>query len=256
MLIKVAIVERDLKVLKNLVQLINSTKGFCCVSEHPRAEFVIKKIAISMPDVVLMGIDLPGMNGVEITRRLKRKFPEIRVVMLTVYENISIFINALSAGVCGYLPKHSSPEQIIETIRDAHGGGSPISSVNARGLMDVFQQTLVPVQGYGKLSMRELQVIDLLAKGFTYKEISRQLDLSYSTVHTHIRHIYTKLQVKSRTSAVAMHLRHVAGWMDQAKLGRAGVSDGNGSRPERACPSVGTLEGFERPPPRLSKQKT
>jgi DNA-binding NarL/FixJ family response regulator len=210
MSIKVAIVEDDPLVLKYLAQLLDSTEGFHCTSGHPNAENALKEIPLSHPDVVLMDINLPVMNGVECVRRLREKLPETPVVMLTAFENTNIVLSALASGACGYLLKRSSSEQIITAIRDAFNGESPMSSAIARKLVGLFQQAAAPVGGYNKLSMREQQVIDYLAKGWTYNEIAVKLEVSYATVHTHIKHIYKKLQVGSRTGATALHLRHIA----------------------------------------------
>jgi len=204
--ISVSIVEDDVKVRGSLARLIDSTENFCCVSQHPDAENALKDIPVIKPEIVLMDINLPGMDGVECVRRLKQLLPQAQVVMLTVYENTNIIFGALTAGASGYLLKRSSPEQIIDAIRDVHNGGSPMSSHIARKVVASFQKVAEPVHEYEKLSTREQQVLDYLAKGFLYREISDELKISYATVHTHIRHIYEKLQVRSRTEAVTIHL--------------------------------------------------
>ncbi len=207
--IKVSIVEDDVKVRGSLARMVDSAAGFVCVSQHPDAENALKEIPVSQPEVVLMDINLPGMNGVDCVRRLKEILPKIQVVMLTVYENTNIIFSALSSGASGYLLKQSSPEQIIEAIREVHAGGSPMTSHIARKVVASFQKIINPSQDYQKLSLREQQVIDWLAQGHTYQEIADALKISYATVHTHIRHIYEKLHVRSRTEAVTVHLRHV-----------------------------------------------
>src|ERR1035438_572980 len=130
--IPVAIVEDDVKVRGSLARLIDSTEGFTCVSQHPDAENALKEIPVSLPEVVLMDINLPGMNGVDCVRRLKELLPKIQVVMLTVYENTNIIFSALASGASGYLLKQSPPEQTIEAIREVHAGGSPMPSHIAR----------------------------------------------------------------------------------------------------------------------------
>ncbi|HEU6448699.1 MAG TPA: response regulator transcription factor [Verrucomicrobiae bacterium] len=207
--INVSVVEDDVKVRSSLARLIDSTEGFCCVSQHPDAENALKEILITKPDVVLMDINLPNMNGVECVRRLKTLMPELQVIMLTIYENTNIIFNALSVGASGYLLKQSSPEELIDAIRDVHNGGSPMTSHIARKVVASFQQVSNPVHEYEKLSLREQQVLDYLARGFLYREIAEALQISYATIHTHIRHIYEKLHVRSRTEAVTVHLQHM-----------------------------------------------
>ena len=209
--ITVSIVEDDVKVRGSLARLLDSSEGFTCASQHPDGANALKEIPVSLPQVVLMDINLPGMNGVECVRRLKEQLPAIQVVMLTVYENTNIIFSALSSGASGYLLKQSSPEQIIEAIREVHRGGSPMTSHIARKVVASFQKITNPSKDYEKLSLREQQVIDWLAQGDTYQEIADALKISYATVHTHIRHIYEKLHVQSRTQAVTIHLQHVGG---------------------------------------------
>jgi DNA-binding NarL/FixJ family response regulator len=207
--INVAIVEDDVRLRGTLARLIDSTKGFCCVSQHPSAENALTELVVTKPDVVVMDINLPGLNGVECVRRLKELLPGIQVVMLTVYENTNIIFSALAAGASGYLLKQSSPEQIVEAIREVHHGGSPMTSHIARKVVASFQQIANPIHEYEKLSLREQEVLDHLARGFLYREIAEKLNLSYATIHTHIRHIYEKLHVRSRTEAVTKHLHQV-----------------------------------------------
>jgi DNA-binding NarL/FixJ family response regulator len=209
--IKIAIVEDDVRVRNSLARLIDSTEGFCCVSQHPTAENALAELKVTRPEVVLMDINLPGLNGVECVRRLKELLPETQAVMLTVYENTNVIFSALAAGASGYLLKKSSPEQLIEAIREVHNGGSPMTSHIARKVVASFQQVTNPVHDYEKLSLREQEVLDYLAKGYLYREIAERLKISYPTVHTHIRHIYEKLHVRSRTQAVTKHFQQVGG---------------------------------------------
>lgn len=209
--ITVSVVEDDVKLRSSLARLIDSTRGFTCVSTHPSAENALKELPISKPQVVLMDINLPGMNGVECVRQLKVLMPEAEILMLTIYENTNIIFSALSAGASGYLLKRSAPEKIIEAIQDVRVGGSPMTGHIARKVVASFRKITQPQHDYEKLSVREQQVLDWLAKGRTYQEIAEALNISYTTVNTHIRHIYEKLHVRSRTQAVAMHLGFVKG---------------------------------------------
>jgi DNA-binding NarL/FixJ family response regulator len=209
MSIKIAIVEDDVRVRGTLARLIDSTEGFHCVSQHPSAENALTELPVTRPEVVLMDINLPGMNGVECVRRLKELLPASQVMMLTVYENTNIIFSALAAGASGYLLKKSSPEQLIEAIREVHNGGSPMTSHIARKVVASFQQVADPVHEYEKLSLREQEVIDCLAKGYLCREIAERLTISCNTVNTHVRHIYEKLHVRTRTEAVIKHFQQV-----------------------------------------------
>jgi len=204
--ISVSIVEDDKGLRDALVKLIGQSSGFQCSSQHPSAENALKEIGAINPEVVLMDINLPGMNGVECVRRLKIMLPRTQIIMLTVYNKIEHIFDALSAGATGYLLKQTRPDELLDAIRDVHGGGSPINSSIARKIVQSFQKTAASGSETANLSPRESEVLNLLAKGYLYKEISERLDLSFSTVRTHVRHIYEKLHVRSRTEAVTKHL--------------------------------------------------
>jgi DNA-binding NarL/FixJ family response regulator len=143
---------------------------------------------------------------VECVRRLKPVFPGTQIIMLTVYQNTENIFNALAAGATGYLLKQTPPAELLVAIREVHEGGSPMSSHIARKIVQSFQKPAPTAREAQTLSPREAQVLDLLAKGYLYKEIADTMRVSYATVHTHIRHIYEKLHVRSRTEAVAKHL--------------------------------------------------
>lgn len=204
--INVSVVEDNARVRGGLVHLINLSEGFKCVSQHPTAEAALQDLPAAKPDVVLMDINLPGINGVECVRQLKSNLPQTQVVMLTVYEDTEMIFKALTAGATGYLLKQTPPNELLNAIRDVHRGGSPMTSHIARKIVASFQQAPAPSRGLENLTPREQEVLDHLAKGFLYKEIADALGISYDTVHAHIRRIYEKLQVRSRTEAVAKHL--------------------------------------------------
>jgi DNA-binding NarL/FixJ family response regulator len=153
-----------------------------------------------------MDINLPGMDGVECVRRLKQTAPEIQVIMLTVYEDTENIFNALAAGATGYLLKRTSTKELLAAIQDVQRGGSPMTTHIARKVVQSFQRAGASPQPTENLSPREQEVLDFLAKGFLYKEIADNLGISYETVHTYIRRIYEKLQVRTRTEAVAKFL--------------------------------------------------
>jgi DNA-binding NarL/FixJ family response regulator len=207
MSIAVSIVEDDPGVRSSLVKLINSSPGYRCVSQHASAENALDEIPKLKPDVTLMDINLPGLSGVECVRKLKPLLPRTQVIMLTVYQNTENIFKALAAGATGYMLKQTPPAELLAAISDVNAGGSPMSGHIARKIVQSFQQA--PPEPYNPaeaLSPREAEVLDLLAKGFLYKEIADQMKISYATVHTHIRHVYEKLHVRSRTEAVAKHL--------------------------------------------------
>src|SRR6266851_4682194 len=206
MSIAVSIVEDDAVVRGSLAKLIDSSPGFRCLSQHPSAESALQDIPGKKPGVVLIDINLPGLNGVECVRRLKPQLPATQIIMLTVYQNTEHIFNALAAGATGYLLKQTPPSELLAAIRDVRDGGSPMSSHIARKIVQSFQKPVRADRPGESLSPRESQVLDLLARGYLYKEIAEKMALTYATVHTHIRHIYEKLHVRSRTEAVAMHL--------------------------------------------------
>ena len=206
MSISVSIVEDDSDVRTTLAKLIHGSPGYRCVSQHGSAEVALQEIPKVKPDVVLMDINLPGLNGVECVRRLKPLLPETQIIMLTVYQNTENIFNALAAGATGYLLKQTPPAELLTAIQNVHAGGSPMSSHIARKIVQSFQQLPPAATGAQGLSPREVEVLDLLSKGYLYKEIAETVQVTYATVHTHIRHIYEKLHVHSRTEAVAKHL--------------------------------------------------
>ena len=191
-----------------LARIINRAEGFQCLSHFPSAEAALEALPKERPDVVLMDINLPGINGVECVRRLKTLVPGIQVVMLTVYEDTENIFNALAAGAAGYLLKRTTSAELLAAIREVKGGGSPMTTHIARKVVQSFQRAGASPQPTENLSPREQEVLDCLAKGFLYKEIADNLHISYETVHTYIRRIYEKLQVRTRTEAVAKFLGH------------------------------------------------
>ncbi len=207
MTITISIVEDNDKLRATLARALNRAEGFRCISEYANAEDALKALPQDSPNVVLMDINLPGMNGVECARHLKQLVPKTQIVMLTVYEDTENIFNALKAGATGYMLKRTTQAELIEAIREVHRGGSPMTTHIARKVVQTLQQVPAPVQSTEALSPREQEVLDCLAKGFLYKEIAEKLGISYETVHTYIRRIYEKLQVRSRTEAVAKFLR-------------------------------------------------
>jgi len=207
MAITVSIVEDNEQLRGTLARVINRAEGFRCLSQYPDAEAAVEALPRDRPDVVLMDINLPGMNGVECVRRLKQLAPDSQVIMLTVYEDTENIFNALAAGASGYLLKRTPRGEVLDAILEVHRGGSPMTTHIARKVVQSFQQSAASSQPTENLSPREQEVLDCLSKGFLYKEIADKLGISYETVHTYIRRIYEKLQVRTRTEAVAKFLR-------------------------------------------------
>jgi DNA-binding NarL/FixJ family response regulator len=204
----VSIVEDNDQLRGTLARVLSRADGFKCLSQYPSAEAALDGVPKERPNVVLMDINLPGMNGVECARRLKQLVPETQVVMLTVYEDTENIFNALAAGASGYLLKRTKSAELLDAIRDVARGGSPMTTHIARKVVQSFQRQAGSAQPTEDLSPREKEVLDCLAQGFLYKEIADKLGISYETVHTYIRRIYEKLQVRTRTEAVAKFLRH------------------------------------------------
>lgn len=207
MAITVSIVEDQDPLRATLARVLSRADGFECVSDYPSAEAALEGLPRDRPQVVLMDINLPGINGVECVRRLKAQLPEVLVIMLTVYEDTENIFNALAAGATGYLLKRTPRAELLDAIREVVRGGSPMTAHIARKVVQSFQQAPPAQSPTANLSQREQEVLNLLSQGFLYKEIADQLGISYETVHTYIRRIYEKLQVRTRTEAVAMFLK-------------------------------------------------
>ena len=205
--IKISIVEDSDKFRETLARVLNRAEGFRCISHYANAEEALKALPQDKPEVVLMDINLPGMNGVECVRQLKQLMPAIQVMMLTVYEDTENIFNALAAGATGYMLKRTPRDELLEAIREVHRGGSPMTTHIARKVVQSFQRTASAASPTEALSPREQEVLDCLAQGFLYKEIAEKLNIGYETVHTYIRRIYEKLQVRTRTEAVAKFLK-------------------------------------------------
>src|SRR5947207_3636447 len=170
--ISVSIVEDNEKFRNTLARVLNRAEGFRCLSHYPNAEDALKALPNDKPEVVLMDINLPGMNGVECVRQLKQLMPTLQVMMLTVYEDTENIFNALAAGATGYMLKRTSRDELLDAIREVHRGGSPMTAHIARKVVSSFQQTAATASPTESLSQREQEVLDLLSQGLMYKEIA------------------------------------------------------------------------------------
>jgi DNA-binding NarL/FixJ family response regulator len=206
--IRVSIVEDDTPAREILAGWLAHAEGFQFVSGFGSAEDGLAELPRQKPDVVLMDIKLPGMNGVECVRQLKPQMPQTQFVMHTVYEDSNHIFNALQSGATGYLLKQSAHDELLAALKYVHAGGSPMTSYIARRVAQCFSNT--PAQSgtddNQSLSPREREVLDMLARGFLYKEIAEALNIGVRTVDTYIRRIYEKLHVRSRAQAVAKYV--------------------------------------------------
>jgi DNA-binding NarL/FixJ family response regulator len=203
MSVAVSIVEDDAPARNILADWLHRAPGFRCAGRYASAEAALAALPAEKPGVVLMDINLPGISGIECVRQLKPLLPNTQFVMLTVYEDADHIFNALAAGACGYLLKRVSRGELLAALKDVHAGGSPMSSNIARKVVQSFQRPVQQVSEAMELSPREREVLELLARGYLYKEIADLLQISGPTVNTYIRRIYEKLHVRSRSQAVA-----------------------------------------------------
>jgi DNA-binding NarL/FixJ family response regulator len=199
--IKVAIVEDTDIIRDSLSMLVRGSEGFTLVAVYGNAEDALAELPVLSPDVVLMDIGLPGITGIECVRQLKPGNPQIQFLMCTIFEDDENIFEALKAGATGYILKKTPPVKILESLTELYNGGSPMSGQIARRVIEVMQKPKVKDE-VALLSTREREILELLAKGFRYKEISDKLFISTATVRTHIHNIYEKLQVQSRTDAL------------------------------------------------------
>ena len=201
--LSVSIIEDDASVRKILARWVSQAKNFRCVSQHADAEDAFKKLPGQNPDVVLTDINLPGANGIQCVRRLKAALPTAQFLMLTVYEDSDHIFEALAAGASGYLLKRTPRDELLAAIKQVHEGGAPMTSYIARKVVQAFQRQQSEKPEVNDLSPREWEVLELLSRGHSYKEISSALTISIPTVNTHLHRIYEKLHVRSRGEAVA-----------------------------------------------------
>jgi DNA-binding NarL/FixJ family response regulator len=206
-MISVSIVDDEKELRESIKTFVEGSAGFRCVSAYPGAAAAVEGLPKDRPDVVLMDINMPTMDGIECVERLKTAAPGMQIVMLTVYEDTDKIFKALAAGASGYLLKRSSPAKLLEAIKEVHAGGSPMSSSIARKVVASFRRSGPATGQQPHLSPREQSVLDCLAKGLTYKQIADHLEISIDTIRTYLRRIYEKLHVRSRTQAVAKYLR-------------------------------------------------
>ncbi|MEZ5083483.1 MAG: response regulator transcription factor [Bacteroidales bacterium] len=200
--INVLIVEDDPEIRDWMQSVLLQADGINCLLAFHDAESCIKQYDEKDPDVVIMDIHLPGMNGIECIKKIKPLKPRVQFIMFTVFEDDENVFESLCAGASGYILKNTTPEKLVDAIRELYNGGSPMSSTIARKVISSFNKPDSCQSQYNKLTTREKELLDELSKGYRYKEIAEKMFISVETVRTHIRNIYEKLQVQSRTDAL------------------------------------------------------
>ncbi len=205
--ITLSLVEDDLNTRKTLAALLRGEPRVRCLSTYPTGEAALRGIPAEKPDVALVDINLPGMSGIECVSELKVLLPEVRVLMLTTYNDSDLIFDSLRAGAQGYLLKKSMPLELVGAIEQVHAGGAPMSMQVASKVVEYFHEGRSRSPEVWALTQREHEILARLAKGELYKQIGDHLGISISTVRTHIQSIYAKLHVRSRTEATLKFLR-------------------------------------------------
>jgi DNA-binding NarL/FixJ family response regulator len=206
--INTAIVEDIRDIREGLSTLINFTEGFCCTGAFRSMEEAIPRLKHLVPDVLLSDIGLPGMSGIEGIRILKEQYPQMTVLMLTVYDDDDRIFDAICAGASGYLLKRTPPAKLLENIREAVSGGAPMSPEVATRVIRLFREVRPPEKVDYDLTPHETRLLKLLVEGHNYTTAADELKVSYNTIKFHMRHIYEKLQVHSKSEAVAKALQN------------------------------------------------
>ena len=201
-----SIVEDDKGTRETLMAVLSCAPALRCLHAYPNGEEALRSIPSAVPDVVLMDISLPGMNGIQCVTQLKGLLPKLQILMLTTYEDSKLIFDSLRAGASGYLLKNMAPAEVVQAVEQVAAGGSPMSMHIARKVVSHFQQIKSAPSELGMLSKRETEILGLLAKGYLYKEIADQLGITPGTVRVHLHTVYEKLHVSSRTEAVVKFL--------------------------------------------------
>lgn len=206
--IRVSIFEDNKHLRESLFYLINGTEGFACTGTYNDCSDLLFQLKRSQPDVVLMDIEMPGMNGIEAVKLIKKEFDSIQVLMQTIFHDDENIFNAICAGASGYILKTTSPAGYIEAIKDVYNGGSPMTGSIARRVLELFQKNIPQTSNHDyQLTPKEKEILQQLVKGKSFKMIADVIGSTYETVRTHMKNIYTKLHVNSNTEAVSKALQ-------------------------------------------------
>jgi DNA-binding NarL/FixJ family response regulator len=207
-LIKVAIIEDLRPIREGLAMLIGGTDGYTCTGSYRSMEEALEKIKHDVPDVVLSDIGLPGMDGIQGMRILKERYPEMTILVLSVYDDDERIFDALCAGACGYLLKKTPPARLMESLKEAATGGAPMSPEVARRVITLFREFRPPERADYELTPHETRILKLLVEGHSYKTAATELGVTVNTISFHLKRIYEKLQVHSKSEAVAKALHN------------------------------------------------
>jgi DNA-binding NarL/FixJ family response regulator len=207
-LLRIAIVEDRREIGDGLAMLVNGTEGFCCAGVYRSMEEALQRIGADPPDLVLSDIGLPGMSGIEGIRILKERYPGLMILMLTIYDDDERIFDALCAGACGYLLKKTPPARLLESLREALAGGAPMSPEVASRVVALFRDVRPPDRATYDLTPHEARLLKLFVEGHNYKTAAAELGVSVHTISFHLRSIYEKLQVHSKSEAVAKALKN------------------------------------------------
>jgi len=202
--IRTTIFEDNKALRESLRQLIDSAEDMVCVGAHPDANNLLRELKADQPDVVLMDINMPGTSGIDAVQQIHEHFPAIRIMMQTVFEDKDKIFAAICGGASGYMLKKTPPPKMLEAIRETYAGGSPMTASIASKVLEMFRlQQTMGKREFINLSERETEILALLVKGKSYKSVAAICYISFDTVCTHVRHIYEKLHVHSKSEAVA-----------------------------------------------------
>ena len=206
--IRVCIFEDNTQLRESLFNLVDASDGFVCVGEFANCEDVTSKVSSVKPDVILMDIELPGISGIDAVRTVKEKFPQIKILMETIFEDDEKIFQSICNGAEGYILKNTPPEEMLDAIKEIHEGGAPMTPAIALKVMRMFKQNLsVDKDDSFNLSSREKEILKCLVEGMSYKMIADNCFISVDTVHGHIKNIYKKLQVHSKSEAVVKAIK-------------------------------------------------
>lgn len=205
MRIKVALFEDNPLLRDSLVQLINASEGLTCTGAFPDCSNLMRKVESAKPDVILMDIDLPGMNGIEAVGQINQTYPDMVIIMQTVFNDNERIFQSITAGASGYLLKNTSPARILEAIREAATGGAPMTPSIAHKILDVFRskKPALPAKEQSQLNERQQEILECIFNGMRYKLIGEKLFVSVDTVRYHVKNIYEILHVHSRDELIS-----------------------------------------------------